>query len=279
MEALEAKRRGLERSLKAMDHAAVLFSGGVDSSLVAYLARRVIGERAVAVTVLSPLSPADEICRARNFAAEAGIDHVELELDEMAIPGFADNGSDRCYLCRKARQERVRRWAGEREFSLLLDGMNVSDRDDYRPGMRAADEDGVRHPLIEAGFVKAEVRELSRRLGLSGWDRPAQPCLATRFPPGFGLTRERLERVAEAETFLKERGVEELRVRHFPCRTAVIAAPRPEEIVARREEIVAALKQAGFAFVAVDLEGLLSGSLNRLLQLRPEEGGGDRASF
>ncbi|QTX32435.1 ATP-dependent sacrificial sulfur transferase LarE [Aminithiophilus ramosus] len=263
MDSLDGKAHHLETILAAMDHAVVLYSGGVDSSLVAYLARRVIGERAWAVTLLSPLSPPGEVERARAFAAEARLGLAEIAVDETALPEFAANPPHRCYLCRKVRQEVVRRWAAPRGFSLLLDGMNVSDLDDDRPGMRAADEEGVRHPLIEAAFAKADVRDLSRRLGLSGWDRPAQPCLASRFPHRFALDGERLDRVARAEAFLKDLGLEAFRVRHLPYRTAVVAASRPEVLLERRQEILRTLGGLGFDFVTVDLEGLVSGSLNR----------------
>lgn len=265
-DALKDKARRLEEILEALDHGVVLFSGGTDSSLVAYLARRVIGQKALALTVLSPLSPPEEVEAARSFAARVGLEQVELELDELSLPGFAANGPDRCYLCRKARQELVRTWARSRGMTVLLDGMNVSDLDDYRPGLRAADEDGVSHPLIAAGLAKADVRELSFRLGLSSWDRPSQPCLASRFPHGFSLTPERVARVATAEAFLASAGLGPLRVRHFPCRTAVIAAEDPGRLLANREAVVGALREAGFAFVTVDMEGLLSGSLNRLLK-------------
>jgi uncharacterized protein len=249
---------------------ALLLSGGVDSTLLAYLLSQVMGKNTLTVTVSSPLNPAGEEEAVRRFVETWDIPHQFLEINEMEGEDFRKNPPRRCYLCRKIRDSLALRWAGEQGRDVLMDGMNSTDLADYRPGLRAADEDGIVHPFVEAGVTKPEIREMARAYGLEVWDRPSEPCLASRFPYGMALDAAGIERVRAAEVFLRELGFREVRVRHFPFNTAVVALPRPEDLLPLREKITEGLLARGFSFVTLDLEGLVSGSLNRLVQ--EEEG-------
>ncbi len=262
---MKATIQRLRAAVERWEKPAVLLSGGVDSTLLAYLMRRVMGKNTLAVTVCSPLNPDGEEERARHFAGTIGLSHHFLDVDEMERKPFRENPPERCYLCRRLRDERVLDWARSMGCDVIMDGMNVSDLDDYRPGLRAADEDGIVHPLIEAGLTKAQIREMARGFGLQVWDRPSEPCLASRFPYAFPIDREKLERVRLAEKALHLKGFKEVRVRYFPFDTAVVALSMPQRIFNVRESVTGELRALGFRFVTLDLEGLLSGSLNRLL--------------
>lgn len=262
----EDKLRRVKTLLERHEKPVVLLSGGVDSTLLAYLMRWVIGKNALAVTVRSPLSPCGEEESAETFARTHDLTHHFLDLDEMAESRFRDNPPDRCYICRKLRDARILSWAREKGCDVVMDGMNATDLSDYRPGLRAADEDGILHPLMEAGFTKEDIRAVARDFGLEVWDRPSEPCLASRFPPGFALDSEGVERVRLAEGALHRMGFREVRVRHFPLGMAVVALSRPERVLPLRARIVTELKSIGFSFVTLDLEGLVSGSLNRLIK-------------
>ncbi len=254
--------------LTPLGSALVAFSGGADSALVAWAAHAALGESALAVTARSEsLAPA-EAESARALARTIGIVQEEIAYSEIAIPGYADNPPDRCYLCKGELFRRLAAIAAERGLAAVLDGSNADDVGDYRPGRRAGAERAVRSPLAELGIGKAAVREALRGLGLPVWDKPSGPCLSSRIPYGDPITREKLEQVGRAEAALRELGFRELRVRHHGS-TARIELPKAE--IARvladglADEIVARVRAAGFAFVALDLEGLRSGSLNRLL--------------
>jgi len=254
--------------VKPLGSALVAFSGGADSALVAWAARAALGERALAVTARSESLAPSEAEAARALAARIGIAHEEIVYSELAIAGYADNPPDRCYLCKGELFRRLAAIASERGLAAVLDGSNADDRDDYRPGRRAGAELAVRSPLAEVGVGKAAVREALKALDLPVWDKPSSPCLSSRVPYGEPITREKLEQIGRAETALRELGFRELRVRHHGS-TARIELPRAEiqrvlsDGVA--DEIVRRVRAAGFAFVALDLEGLRSGSLNRLL--------------
>lgn len=275
----EVEERLLEvrRLLEAMGDVAVMLSGGVDSTLLAALAHEALGRRAVAVTIESPLLSADERADAVRLAAQVGIRHEVLPMDELEDAGFAANPQDRCYLCKRMRLEAVVHWAAERGVPWVLDGSNADDRGDYRPGMRALSEFGaVRSPLLEAGMTKAEVRAAARAMGLFTWNKPARACLASRIPYGEPVTAEALRRVEAAERFLA--GVlppaAQFRVRAHGDLARVEAEDQDlPRVLARREDVAEGLRAAGFRYVTLDLAGYRMGSLNEALGQGAAKGG------
>lgn len=267
--------RGLEalcRQLDAFPQVVVAYSGGVDSALVAALAGDRLGERALAVTGVSPALAPHLRREASDQARWLGLRHRELTTAELADPAYTSNPQDRCYACKRELHRLLAPIAAAAEGAQVLDGVNLDDLGDHRPGIRAAREFGVRSPLAEAGIDKAGVRQLSRALGLPWWDKPAQPCLASRFPYGEPISATRLARVAAAEDWLRQRGFPELRVRSQgeTARIEIPAAGLPAALERLtqgelRLELVGAFRGMGFTAVALDLEGLVSGKLNRAL--------------
>jgi len=254
--------------LKPLESALVAFSGGADSSLVAWAAHSALGSRALAVTARSESLAPREAEAARALARRIGIAHEEIAYSELAIPGYADNPPARCYLCKGELFRRLATIAREHGLAVVLDGTNADDLGDYRPGRHAAEQLAVRSPLVELGWGKASIRKALKALDLPVWDKPSNPCLSSRVPYGEPITREKLEQIGRAEAALRELGFRELRVRHHGS-TARIELPKDEipRVLSGgiADEIVARVRAAGFAFVALDLEGLRSGSLNRLL--------------
>lgn len=265
---IEAKRDRLLSILGDLPGAVVAFSGGVDSAVVAKAAAVALGTKAVAVTADSPSVPRAELAAAAELAATIGIRHVVLSTNEFENPNYLANAGDRCYFCKSELYDRVRLAFPDLP---ILSGANLDDRGDYRPGLTAAAERGIRHPLQEAMFTKADVRELAKAWGLPVWDKPASPCLSSRIAPGVEATRERTHRVELAEAYLKERGVTDCRVRVHAGELARVELPSDE--LSRflqsweRDALDAELKRLGFTFVTVDLAGLSSGSLNTLIPL------------
>jgi uncharacterized protein len=256
----------LEAIVGELDGVVVAFSGGVDSSLVAAVAHRALGQRALAVTAVSPALATGELDGARAVAHAIGIAHETVTTDELARPDYRRNDTDRCYHCKTELYERLGELATARGFAVLLSGANTDDLGDWRPGLRAAAEHGVRHPLVEAGVGKDEVRELARTLGLPSAEKPASPCLASRLPFGTEVDPATLAQVDRAEQALKALGFRELRVRHLGTTGRVELAADDLPIAldpATRPRVEMAVRSAGYERVEIDPEPFRSGTLTR----------------
>jgi uncharacterized protein len=252
-------------AISACGSAVVAFSAGVDSTFVLAVAREVLGDRAVALTAHSPSVPQAERLEARALAARLGVRHLERESLEQDEPGYVANGSDRCYFCKRELYRLCGEAARQLGAAVVLDGFNADDRRDHRPGHRAADEARVRSPLAEAGLSKLEVRAWSAAYGLPTWDKPQMACLASRIPYGTPVTPERLAQVERAEAALRALGLRDVRVRHHgEIGRVEIGESEIEAAFARRAEVAAAVKAAGFRAAALDLEPFRSGRMNEL---------------
>ena len=269
-EILAAKRNVLLELLADYGSVAVAFSAGVDSTVVAKAAQLACGERAVAVTALSDSLAEGEKEDAAEFARTIGIRHRFVETSELTNPDYVKNAPDRCYHCKTELYTQLERLQPQLGVDVIVNGANLDDRGDYRPGMRAAGERNVRSPLIEAELTKADVRDLARHWGLPVWDKPATPCLSSRIAYGLEVTPERLSRVDRAERLLRnELGLRECRVRHEQNDLARIEVPAAEISRFLEEEIRSRITRdfhaLGFKYVALDLDGFRSGSMNALL--------------
>jgi pyridinium-3,5-biscarboxylic acid mononucleotide sulfurtransferase len=268
---LLAKRDRLLTVLPELGSVAVAFSGGIDSTVVAKAAQLALGDRAVAITADSASVPRREVAEARRLAEEIGIRHLVVQTEEFADPDYVRNDGSRCYFCKDELYGRIEALLPELGARVICSGANLDDQGDYRPGLKAAAEHRVRHPLQEAGFTKADVRALALAWGLPTWDKPASPCLSSRLAPGVEVTRERTGRVEAAEEHLRALGLRECRVRLHEGELARVEVPAAElprfaapEV---REGLVRRLKELGFRYVTLDLEGFRSGSLNDLVSL------------
>ena len=267
---LATKRDALLRVLGGYGRVAVAFSGGVDSAIVAKAAQVACGDDAVAVTAVSASLASGELEEAQRVAERIGIRHRIVQTQEFERAGYSNNAPNRCYFCKSELYEQLERMLPEMGADVIVNGANLDDRGDHRPGMQAAREHAVRSPLIEAGLTKNDVRELARHWGLAVWDKPATPCLSSRIAYGVEVTPERVRRIDEAERFLREEfGLRELRVRHEANELARIEVPL-EAIVAlvvpeASHRISERLRGLGFKYVTLDLEGFRSGSMNMAL--------------
>ncbi|MDF5712606.1 MAG: ATP-dependent sacrificial sulfur transferase LarE [Rhizonema sp. NSF051] len=265
---LAEKLERLKALFTEMEQALIAYSGGVDSTLVAKIAYDTLGDRALAVTALSPALLIEELEDAEIQAATIGITHKIVKTHEIENPNYTSNPVNRCYFCKSELHDTLKPLARELGYPYVVDGVNADDLRDYRPGIQAARERGARSPLSEVGVTKAEVRQLSQQLGLPWWDKPAQPCLSSRFPYGEEITVIKLQRVGRAEIYLRKLGLKNLRVRSIGD-TARIELP-PEQIkdfvlTTDLKLVVSAFQEIGFTYVTLDLEGFRSGKLNQVV--------------
>ncbi len=266
---VEEKTARLKEIFRSMGKVLVAYSGGVDSTLLLRVAHESLGGgHVLAVTALSPLYPDRELAAAKRTAQEMGLKHILIESNELEIEGFSKNPSNRCYFCKKELFEEMQNIARKEGIPYIVEGSTLDDERDHRPGRKAIHELGIRSPLQEARFTKEDVRELSRALGLSTWDKPSFACLASRFPYGEEITPEGLKMVDEAEDFLISLGFKQVRVRHYQNLARIEVYP--EEINrlmngSLREKIVDRLKKIGYHYVTLDLQGFRSGSMNEVL--------------
>ena len=269
---LQEKYSRLLEILKGYGSVAVAFSSGVDSTFLLHAAKEALGDHAVALTASSCFVPEREVSEARQFCEKMGIRHLVADVDVLSIDGVAENPKDRCYLCKKALFQGFLETAAGEGLSVVAEGSNVDDEGDYRPGMKAIAELGVKSPLRAAGLGKQEIRDLSREFELPTWNKPSFACLASRIPYGERLTSQKLRMVDEAEKFLLNKGFKQFRVRAHGSGAPLARIELLQEDIDRamaaevREEINDRLHEIGFAYVALDLKGYRTGSLNEVLK-------------
>ncbi|BAZ50807.1 hypothetical protein NIES4103_34240 [Nostoc sp. NIES-4103] len=269
---LTEKLEQIKAIFTEMEQALIAYSGGVDSTLVAKIAYDVLGSRALAMTAVSPSLLPEELEDAKIQAATIGIPHQIVQTHEMDNPNYTSNPVNRCYFCKSELHDTLKPLALELGYPFVVDGVNADDLHDYRPGIQAAKERGARSPLAEVGITKAEVRQLSQQLGLPWWDKPAQPCLSSRFPYGEEITVAKLQRVGRAEIYLRKLGWQNLRVRSEGDTARIELLPEQIKefvLTTNLPSVVSTFQDFGFIYVTLDLEGYRSGKLNQVLNQQP----------
>ena len=266
---MEEKLANLKRILSNMGSALIAFSGGVDSTFLLKVAHDVLGEKTVAVTASSETYPVSELEAAKRIARKLGVKHLIIQTEELSKQEFVKNSPQRCYFCKKELFSRLNKIAKEQGLNYVADASNYDDLADFRPGMQAGQELGIRSPLKEAGLTKAEIRSLSHKMNLSTWNKPSLACLASRIPYGTRITREKLQRVNEGERFLRGLGIRQLRIRDHDGIARIEVAQ--EEMGLFWQEnlvrlIIDKLKKLGYTYVTLDLEGYRPGSMNEVLK-------------
>lgn len=265
---IQEKLTRLRSIFEEMDTALIAYSGGIDSTLVAKVAFDVLGYGSLAVTAVSPSLLPEELDDAQQQAQIIGIKHELIETQEMNNPNYTSNPINRCYFCKSELHDKLKPLAIERGYPYVIDGVNADDLLDYRPGIQAAKERGARSPLAEIGITKVEVREMTKMLGLSWWDKPSQPCLSSRFPYGEEITYEKLYRVGRGEIYLRKLGYSNLRVRSDGNTAKIELLPEQiKDFVNENNlsDIVSHFQSLGFTYVTLDLEGYRSGKLNQVI--------------
>ena len=262
---IEDKLAHLKEILKDMGTLVVAYSGGVDSTFLAFVASEVLGQRALAVFAYSPVSIPGEREEAETLVKKLGLRYKMIESNELENPQFVANTKDRCYYCRHELFQQLNEIASSEGLTWIADGTNCDDLSDYRPGRRASRESGIRSPLLEAGLTKDEIRQLSRESGLPTWDKPASPCLASRIPYGTLVTQDTLYKIAEGERYLHSLGIRQLRLRHHGDIARIEVDEKGMALILKdetRHEVVKRITALGYLYVALDLSGYRSGSLN-----------------
>jgi uncharacterized protein len=267
---LQNKLNTLKKHIMQMEGVAIAYSGGVDSTFLLKVGHDILKEKVVAVTARSAANPEREYLGAVDFARKIGVAHVVIEGDEFAIEGFSNNPVNRCYLCKKSLFIKIWEIARARSIPCVLDGTNSDDSGDYRPGMQALTELGVVSPLQEAGMSKDDIRKLSREMDLPTWNKPAFACLFSRFPYGHSITRAGLQAVDEAEQFLIDSGLEQVRVRHHGDTARIEVSARERNKFFNTDfmdKVYANFRRLGFIYVTLDLKGYRTGSMNEVVKI------------
>jgi uncharacterized protein len=265
------KEQQLRKIFRELGSVVVAYSGGVDSSYVAYVANAELGPRAICITGQSASLPSYQQAEIDRVVNDFGFHHEVIQTEELDNPSYQANNPDRCFFCKDELYGKLEAIAATRGIETIVDGSTIDDINDFRPGRQAAKQHAVRSPLIEVGMSKSEVRELSRRVGLPTWDKPASPCLSSRIAYGTAVTIERLSKVDRGEEIMREFGFREFRVRHHDTLVRLEISPAEMDRVLRKEvldQIAARFRELGFKYVTLDLEGFRSGSMNEVLPIR-----------
>ena len=266
---LQEKRLTLVNNLIQMESVVVAYSGGVDSAFLAAIANEVLGDKAIAITAVSPSLAPSELEEAKTLASELGLNFRTLNTKEVEREDYQANNPDRCFFCKDELYSHLIRYAEEEGYKFVLNGTNKDDLGDYRPGIEAAKQYGVLSPMVDVNLTKEEIRLLSKDMDLNTWDKPAQACLSSRIPYGTTVTVEALTKIAKAEHFLRTKGFKQLRVRHHDTIARIEMEPTDfQDLISEplRTEITDAFKDFGYSYVTLDMDGFRSGSLNEILK-------------